>query len=214
MSPATLMERLKEETWPMHQEAERQALEQDLVKGALSREMFREYLAQRFLVHRELEAALRRLRDSDPRAKAIVHDHQFHESRALEDFEFYGGNPADIAPLPATRQAIDAIAATEKSAPIALLGIQYVFEGSTNGARYIARAVRKAYDLQGAEGTRYLDPYGDEQRTRWQAFKEGVNAQQFTPDEEAAVIEAAKETFGYVTNVGREIYAGAASGGA
>ena len=61
--------------------------------------------------------------------------------------------------------------------PMALLGILYVLEGSTNGSKFIARKVRPAYELPATgEGSAYLDPYGDVQPARWQEFKAAMDA--------------------------------------
>ena len=83
----------------------------------------------------------------------------------------------------------------EGADPLLLLGTHYVLEGSMNGNRFMASAIRKAYGFEGAEGTRYLDPYGDEQRERWAEFKGVLDAYPFTEDERARIVEADLATF-------------------
>ena len=192
MSNAPIMDRLKEETWPLHQQAERANLEQDLVKGKLPREVYRDHLGQRYIIHKVLEARLRDVRAQDPRVAAVVHDWQFHEDDAAADLKYYGGDPATVKPLPSTEKLIKEINAAD---PIAMLGHLYVYEGANNGARFIARALRGAWRLEGKEGTQYLDPYGEQQRERWAEFKSLMESQNFSEEEGTKIVDAAKATF-------------------
>jgi heme oxygenase len=73
--------------------------------------------------------------------------------------------------------------------------MRYVLEGSNNGNRFIARAIRKA--LPGAP-TRYLDPYGENQRPLWARFKADMEAVGFTPAEQDQIVLAAQEMFAAV----------------
>lgn len=209
MSNAPIMERLKEETWPLHQQAERANLEQDLVKGKLPREVYRDHLAQRYLIHKTLEARLREAREKDPRVAAIVQDWQFHENDAAADLKFYGGDPATAQPVPSTEKLLKSI---KEADPISLLGHQYVYEGSNNGAKFIAKALRGAWRLQGLDGTQYLDPYSDKQRERWAEFKGAMEAQEFSKEDGDKIVEAAKATFLQVIEVEADVYPGAAAG--
>jgi len=203
MGEATIMDRLKEETWPLHQQAERGDLEQDLMKGKLPQDVYRDHLGQRYLIHKALEARLRDVREQDARIKAVVEDYQFQENRVAQDLEFFGGNASEAKALPSTEKLLAAIAAAD---PLSLLGFQYVFEGSNNGARFIAKALRGAWRLQGEDGTRYLDPYGESQREKWAAFKDTMNQQQFSREEGDRVVEAAKATFQQMIEVETELY--------
>lgn len=203
MTTPSIMEQLKTETWPLHQQAENGALEKDLIKGALPQDVYRDQLAQRYLIHGVLESRLRDARALDHRIAAVVQDYQFHEIRAAEDLRFYGGDPEQATPCEATKKVISAIQTADA---VALLGFQYVFEGSNNGARFIAMALRKAWDLQGDDGTRYLDPYGKEQRSKWADFKTAMDQQEFTPEESAQIVDAAKATFLQIIEVETELY--------
>lgn len=197
------MERLKAETWPLHQTAERAALEKDLVKGELPRDIYLEYLSQRYFIHRALETRLREAKHQDQRVAAVVKDHHFHEPRIAADLSYFGGAPDSSTPLPSSERLIASIQAAD---PVALLGYQYVLEGSTNGARYIAQAVRKAWDLTDGQGTSYLDPYGSSQREKWGDFKSTMNEQQFSDEESERMVTAAKEMFLQIIELTAEIY--------
>ncbi len=61
-------------------------------------------------------------------------------------------------------------------------------------------------DLQGDDGTRYLDPYGKEQRSKWADFKTAMDQQEFTPEESAQIVDAAKATFLQIIEVETELY--------
>jgi heme oxygenase len=202
----SIMTRLKEETKPMHDDAESAALERDMMGGKLPKEVYVRNLEQRMAVHRALEAALRDVRPAHPVIAAVVGDYQFKEPFLEKDLLFFGRDPKNPDTVPATREMIAWVQDTAKKDPMALLGIQYVFEGSTNGARFLARAAKGAYRLEGPEGTAYLDPYGEQQRPLWAKFKETMDAQPLTPAQADAIVKAATETFRFVGKIDRELY--------
>lgn len=197
----TIMERLKEETKEAHKRAESQDLEKDLIKGALPRETYADYIAQRYHIHLALEKALLALREKDSRVADVVVEDRFHSPRAAEDLKDLGIDVASTKPHPETTGAIDYIASLGKQGSIALLGVFYVFEGSTNGARYISMAIRRSHGFQGNFATHYLDPYGEAQPGMWQKFKEVVNGQTFTADEQEEILAGATATFDLIVEV-------------
>ena len=206
MTTMSLMERLKTETMPAHKVAESQPLERALISGQLPLPHYIEYVAQRLLVHRALEAQMRVLREADPRVAPLLGDERFHEPRALADLRFLGRDPAAVTALPATKALINAIKETAAANPIALLGFLYVFEGSTNGARYIAMALRRSYQFSDRQGTNYLDPYGDQQPVLWAQFRTIVNELSLSHEEQDAIVGAAQATFEHMIAVDTEIY--------
>jgi heme oxygenase len=99
------------------------------------------------------------------------------------------------------------------SQPMALLGVLYVLEGSTNGSKYIARKVRPAYALpENGEGSAYLDPYGTAQPTRWQEFKAAMDGLNLPAGEVDQVVLAAMQTFDSIRDLGGELLAGGGTG--
>ena len=56
-APTGIMGRLKAETAEQHAVAEAKPLEAALIGGSIAHDQYKEYLAQRWLIHRELEAA-------------------------------------------------------------------------------------------------------------------------------------------------------------
>lgn len=199
------MHRIKEGTWDMHKQAEGQALEQHLIKGTLPKEKYVENIGQRYLIHARMDSLLRKAREVEPRLAEIVEDCQFHTDSARKDLQFFGIVPEGVEALPATKEFMEVAQQAYDEKPVYLLGIHYVLEGSTNGARFIAKALRKAYALEGMNGTHLLDPYGEQQRPNWMRFVTTANAQEFTEQEMERIIHYARLTFSGITKVGQQI---------
>lgn len=205
----TIMTRLREETAAAHKHAETRPLQRDLFRGQLPRDAYVRFLHQRLHVHTALETHLAQLAAHDPRAAAIVHPRQFQAAHIRADLAHLGA-PAEIAPLPATRSWIAELDEWQARQPISLLGAHYVLEGSKNGAHMLAPRVQAAYGLA-ADHTRYLDPHGPQQRPLWAAFKQAMDAAEFTPEEMDALVTVAKQTFARASALDDEVYAGAAA---
>lgn len=114
---------------------------------------------------------------------------------------------SDTTVLPATIALTETFARLAEERPASLLGAHYVFEGSKNGGRFIARAMRGAYGLAGPDGFRYLEPYGEEQPHRWKAFKAAMETLPLSSTDQDAIVDAAKETFRGIMGLHRELYA-------
>jgi heme oxygenase len=205
-----IMDRLKVSTRTLHDEAEQGAFNRDLVRGRLPLAVYVESLAQLWEIHRTLEGHLRSVAGTSPRVRAVLRDYHYQQPYLLEDLAYFGRNPEAVQPLDATRSLKDRVDEAAGRAPICLLGFQYVFEGSNNGSKFLAKAVRRAYGLDDSNGTRYLDPYGERQPAYWQAFKADMNAQDFTPVECDALVEGARAAFQGVIELHRALYGSAA----
>ena len=120
------------------------------------------------------------------------------------DLEFYGVDHDQIHAGIAADSFSTQVQEIEATDPVALLGALYVLEGSTNGGRFLARALRKSWDLDG-EGLAYFDPYGEEQPQKWAAFRRGMDEASFEADQEEAIIELAKTTFRAIAEVSDEV---------
>jgi heme oxygenase len=107
---------------------------------------------------------------------------------------------ATIEPRPGTHALIDHVASVASSEPVRLLGLHYVREGANNGNRFIAMKLRKIWGAphDQRDGFRYLDPYGPEQRPRWEAFKQQLDALDLTNEQEEAVIASARSMFNLI----------------
>ena len=207
-APATLSERIRSATMEHHKRAEHADFQQRLVAGKHGPAPYAAWLGQMLLVH----GALERLDDRGVHAAGAatwpVELAHYKTDAIRADLATVGADAAALTPLPATRAFIEQLERWAADADDAwrLLGAWYVLEGSTNGGRYIARNVRRGAGLGEGAGTRYLDPYGEEQPLRWKAFKTALDAS--VPDTKAAhVLEGACATYEAVTAMGTELSA-------
>jgi len=203
-----IMMRLKTETQARHDATEDGSFNQELVKGRLPLDRYVESIAQLFLIHRALEAALRDNKSKHPAFARVLRDYQFQEPYLRDDLAYFERKADSIEALPATEKFLFAINRLVEQCPVGLLGMHYVFEGSNNGAKFISRAVRRAYALPEGRGTTYLDPYGENQRDYWQAFKDDMNASSFSQEESTALVHAACGAFDLTMQLHRELYEG------
>lgn len=199
-----IMLRLREETAEQHKRAEQRPLEQLMIRGAIDRGLYGQSLGQRYLMHSALEKALDGLRAEDPAVAQIVTNDQYQAPNAEADLRFFGVDVATLQTLPATARFATLV---KKTTSRALLGSLYVFEGSKNGARYIARALMRPLSLSPAGGMRYLDPHGDQQRPLWDAFKQRMDAAEFSGVEMDEMVAAAKATFDCIGELDDELFA-------
>ncbi|PCI08049.1 hypothetical protein COB72_09020 [bacterium] len=166
--------RLKNDNWALHQIAERQPTPGSLIKGTMPKADYLLVLAQQLLVNTALDAALQTHASNDL-ISPLFDQHQLLTPYIREDLAFFEVDTDSITPNPGTRRYIDHIAA-HKDQPLHLLGLHYVRLGACNGNTFVARIVRKAFNLADNQGTRYLDPFGKAQRKQWVAFKSGIDA--------------------------------------
>src|SRR5262245_10643452 len=195
------MARLKAATAELHRHAESRPLQRQMAKGVLPREVFVAYLGQLWVVHEALERRLREARSEHPAFATVNHTYQQREPNLRGDLAFFGRDVGTIEPALATLALIDHITAAAKRQPLALLGMLYVLEGSNNGSKYIARAISRAYGLAPGPGLSYLDPYGDQQMERWQAFKRDMDRVGFAEDQIHDIVEAAKVMFSAIAQI-------------
>lgn len=201
----TIMGRLKAASEDLHRMAEGRDLQRLLVRGTLPRPLYETYLAQMHLVHTALEDRIREVTREHPAFASVLRDYHWREPQLRADLVFLGGEVAQIEPLPAARALIEHIDREAADCPVALLGMLYVLEGSTNGSKFIARAIRKAYQLEQGPGVAYLDPHGELQRERWGAFKHDMDSVGFTETEAQDIIATAKGMFRSITEISNEL---------
>jgi heme oxygenase len=196
----SLMMRLREETRALHHEAESHRFQRALAQGALPREAYVGYLEQLLIVHRALDAGLVSLMESDARVSRVVSVEQLQAVYLREDLKFFGREERSISAGEGAVELLSEVARARTSRPIEQLGLHYVTLGSTNGGRYIARSVRRAYGLT-AEGVRYLDPWGEDQTRIWHSFRREMDAAGFDPHECAVILHGAGVMFRGITRI-------------
>ncbi len=196
---------LRESTASHHRLAEQHEFQQQFVRGTLPRPLYVHWLGQMLHIHAALEAHLDRLVAKNPQLKSVFDDGRRKVVPLQKDRAFLG-SATDQPALPAARAMMTRMDQLATAQPLALLGILYVLEGSTNGSKFIARKVRPAYELPvTGEGSAYLDPYGDVQPARWQEFKAAMDALNLPAADVAPMVVAAQETFDSIRELGAEL---------
>jgi len=198
------MDRLRDGTKALHDAAEGHAFQRTLFAGQLPQASYADYLGQMFCLYAALERALTEAQTARPEIADVVKEHNLREKDLRKDLAHFGVDVDAVEPLPATHALIERIGATARENPIALLGMHYVLEGSNNGNHFIAKNIRKAYDLDGV-GARFLDPYGEAQRPRWAEYKQALGAVALTEAEADAVLAAAQDMFRAIGRISEEL---------
>ena len=103
----------------------------------------------------------------------------------------------DAADLGVELSQDSATAATDKLDMSEALGWLYVVEGSNLGAAFLFKAAGKL-GLSQDHGARHLAEAPEGRAVQWRAFKQGLDAAEFGPDEEARVIDGANAAFARV----------------
>jgi len=202
-APTGIMGRLKAETAEQHAIAEAKPLEAALVAGSIDHDQYKQYLGQRWLIHRELEAATDRALAEDQRLSQLGLPGLYQTANIEADLGYLGVETSTIEPLKGAQNLVGTI--QQAPSPAVLMGIYYVFEGSKNGARFIARALGKAWGKTDGEGMKYLDPHGEAQRGLWMKFREDMNAIDWSSEEQDTMVKAAQHTFDAISALDDEI---------
>ena len=203
---SSIMQRLKAETSDLHSHAESRTLQREIAAGEVSRTAFGAYLGQLYHVHESLESALEKSRNVHPAIGALATADRMRIPDLDRDLNFFGVDRDALVAGEAAQRFSTQIGEFQDSDPVALLGGFYVVEGSTNGGRFLARALRKSWNLDG-DGLAYFDPYGDEQPQKWAAFKQQMDEASFDAAQEDAIVEMAKATFLAFAEVSDEVAA-------
>lgn len=190
-----LTERLKNDNWALHQIAERQPTPGSLIKGTMPKEGYLAMLGQQYLLNSAFDAALAEARTNNPQVESLIDQEYLLTPYLIEDLEHFGIERSTLAPTPGTQRFIDHVAA-HKDQPLHLLGLHYVRLGACNGNTFVARVVRKSYNITDpTQGTRYLDPFGKEQRKGWVAFKESLDSIEFTDAQQDEVFAGTRAAY-------------------
>ena len=197
-----IMEILKDATAEQHRDAERRRLQADMVRGRLTAAKYSDWLGQMFLLHRALWEEIERKRGECGPLADVVRDDGCHVSNLRADLARLSVSPDGVRPLPSTLRAILAIRHAAEAEPLALLGYNYVLEGSMNGNRFIARAMQPTLSVPAFS---YLDPYGEAQRPIWLAYRERMNALELDAGQAERLIAAARDMFAFIASMSDEL---------
>lgn len=182
LGPASVLQRLREETREEHEAVERDL---DWEWHVAERGRYRALLARFHGFHAALE----------PRIAAALEEAAFFDPRRrlddlVADLVALGLTPQRIAGLPLCRGA------PNLSGPSEALGALYVLEGSTLGGQIIARRVARDLGLAPHTGCAYYAAHGRETGTMWRDTRARLAAQaESGPAAADAMVSSARATF-------------------
>lgn len=203
--PIELTPRLKNDNWDLHQIAERGPTPGALIKGTMPKDGYAESLAQTLLLNRALDAAVARISDSRPDLGALIKADQAFSPYLEADLEFLGVDTRSLDATNGTRRYIDAIEAHSDD-PCYLFGLHYVRLGACNGNRFVARKLRSVYGFEDSRGTMYLDPFGENQRAEWSAFKNGIDALDLSQEDQDRIFAGTRDAYLLTINLDHDEY--------
>jgi len=192
---------LKRATAGEHRRAEQSPFQRLLVSGRIPLDSYLDWLDQQWRVYQTLERLLQA--GHSPSRDSLINE-PWRRSQALEDdLGHFGEEGGARLPARSTLEFVEQLERNHREDPATILGVLYVLEGSTNGSRYIARNIRRAFGLE-RPGTLFMDPHGEEQPARWASFKQLLD-QAINPAAVPSVIAGAHATFAAVTAIGQEL---------
>lgn len=200
-----LMARLKAETRMAHDAAEAMAYMKELMAGELPLETYGKAVNQLGIVRAGLEEAL----DTCGGAAAATVYQPYHAQSPLYQHDSKHWGAAGEAALPATRKFLQKIAGWCTAEPAALLGALYVLEGSNMGSTIIRKRLLEVHELPAeSAGFSALNPHDRELMNRWRRFAADMDSLPLSPEQKAAVIQAARDTFDAIAAIHGEVYLG------
>lgn len=191
-----LTQELKEKTRQQHDEAEHHGLHEVMFGSQgvdAARDAYVGTLQQHLHIQIAFERELRRLAKESPGFASIVRDEHYHLAALRNDLRAF--RAAEVEPTPGTRSFIEYIERAARGDGMALLGVFYVFEGSTNGGTIIAMRVSELLGLAPGVGTTFINPHGNQVRPIWMKWKAAVDALTLTDAQRDAAIAGAQEAF-------------------
>lgn len=204
-SQPLVMDALRESTKELHADTEGHQFQKDLGSGRVRQDLYVKYLGQLFLMHKHLADLLPQAAAADPRIAAVLAPYHSDLSALVGDLGYFDATTDSVVPLTATAALLSTMDELAVRSPLSLLGLLYVLEGSTNGAKFMAKTLRKGLNLPEDRGAKYFDRYGDLQRERWTNFKATMNAQGFEQSEIDALVVEAKRMFQTFFEIGSEL---------
>ncbi|MDY7227099.1 biliverdin-producing heme oxygenase [Hyalangium rubrum] len=197
-APQTLLLRLKTETRPHHERAERTVR---LLEPGLTPEGYRRHLEALYGLFAPLEEALADcLSGRVPELRATE---RWKLPLLEEDLAALGHDAASLARLPRA-STLPALTGLPEA-----LGCFYVLEGSTLGGQLILRHLQKHFAGAPVGAFAFFRAYGEEVGPMWKAFGEAVtrvSAAEASESFDARVVRGAQDTFdAFEAWLGREV---------
>lgn len=191
-----LTQELKDKTRQQHDDAEHHDLHAVMFgsRGVeAARAAYVGTLQQHLHIQIAFERELRRLAAASPLFASVVRPEHYHLAALRDDLRAFDSDEVDATP--GTRRFVEFIEHAARDGGLALLGIFYVFEGSTNGGTIIAMRVRELLGLPHGVGTAFINPHGNQVRPIWMQWKASVDALPLDDAQRDAAIAGAQEAF-------------------
>jgi heme oxygenase len=186
---SAFIERLKEETGPLHKSLEQLPLSTALVSENISAEEYKEYLRRMYAIMQDVEDNVFPLLE-----KNVPDLEQRKKKHLLEkDFDFLKIQAVGTKHLPVT-------GSVQMMSPAYALGILYVTEGSTLGGRVIMKNIQSSLGLTSAKGAAYFTGYGESTGILWKEFIKNLELCQEQNKAADEVIAGAKSAFTAIYN--------------
>jgi heme oxygenase len=123
-SSTTLLRlRLRENTRKQHKDAENRPVEQAVLQSRLTVAQYTQVLAQRYLLHEQLDPLLDRLAEQRREIRPLVGEDHRLARVAGADLARLGADPEKIQPLTSTKSILDWLQQLADLTPIALVGL-------------------------------------------------------------------------------------------
>ena len=194
---------LKRETADAHHRAETHPVQKAFASGEIDRQTLAVLFDRMHQLLREVETRLESAATTEPSMAALREHATPHRDRLAADLAGLDPSGSPRPTSPAVASFVERLGGDTWPAA-AIAGAFYVLEGSMNGNRFIRMGLEKRRpDL--APHLSYLDPYGDDQRPRWQRTRAALDGVARDDDARAAMLAAARATFDVVQAISDEV---------
>ncbi|PHQ79758.1 MAG: hypothetical protein COB69_07300 [Phycisphaera sp.] len=205
----TMSQMMKEGCADLHDKAEHAKVPSRMVSGLMTKDEYCQMLQQDAIWNKALDTAILKRRADNPYLMALVDDIQFQGPYFDQDLAHFG-IADDCQPTPGVVAMCKTIEDAASNDHLTLLGLHYVREGANNGNSYVAKKLRAAWGIEGDDGLRSMDPYGNNQRALWEKFKTILDAQEFSSEEKDHMVKAGRVMFERVMAIHEDLAAATA----
>lgn len=175
-----IFDRLKADTADVHERVEQKL---QIFSPQFDEAAYTRLLIEFYGFWAPLENELRKV--TELREPALGLEYRLKAHLLEADLRFFGIDAADV-PVCSVVPEIGTF--------FRALGCLYVLEGSTLGARYIAKHIRERLDIHEGSGGSFFNAYGAAVGERWSAFRTFVMSHVDSGGEEE-LVSAARDTF-------------------
>ncbi len=197
-----LTQRCKDDNWDLHQIAERNDGLALILKGKLEREGYVKILEQAWVCAVAMDRAVDAAVIDRPELGAVVQPEQRFAPYAAADLTFFGRDTAAVEARPGTARFVEHVREMSGD-PLYILGLHYVRLGACNGNRFVAMKARQHYGLTDG-GLSFLDPFGEDQRHGWIAFKEALDGLDLDAGEQDRVFAGVRAMYEYAISMSND----------